>query len=86
MLIQTATKRRRYEKLLMLYMSYMLGILRKMYYVIMISITIDRFLKIPLNVKYGLYLSSKRTRPMLLGLVHISKFDIFQLFGACYCL
>ena len=86
MLIQIATKKRLYEKILMLYINYMLGILSKMYYVIMISITIDCFLKIPLNVKYGLYLSSKRARSVFPGLVHISKFDIFQLFGACYCL
>ena len=64
----------------------MLSVLGQMYSVIVLSIIIDLFLKIRLNVKYGLYLSAKRTRSMLLGLTHSSKFDIFHLFGGCCCL
>ena len=47
-------KKKMTKNVLMLYMNHMLGVLGKMYYVIMLSITIDCLLKIQLNAKYGI--------------------------------
>ena len=56
------------QDFIMLYFNYMLTVLGQMYYVTMFAITVDRFLEIRLNMKYGLYLSEKKTKLMLLVL------------------
>lgn len=65
------------QDFIMFYFNYMLTVLGQMYYVSMFGITVDRFLEIRLNVKYGLYLSAKKARLTLLAFFTILNLIYF---------
>ena len=61
----------------MLYFNYILTVLGQMYYVSMLAITLDHVLEIRLIIKYGLYLSAKKAKVILLVLFSILNLIYF---------
>ena len=65
------------QNFIMLYFNYILTVLGQMYYVSMLAITVDHVLEIRLIIKYGLYLSAKKAKVILLVLFSIPNLIYF---------